>query len=396
MISSDRAARLWEVARVFLKIGSISYGGPAIMGIIQAEIQEKRQWLTKERFVEGLALVNMLPGAGTTQLGIYVGYQRAGFWGGVLAGLSFMLPAFLIMMALTLTYATVSSLPLVRHAFYGLGPVVLAIFAVALYRLGRATVKSKTQVVIVLAAAALFSLTPIGVIPVLLLAACAGVAVLHSRRAGIAAAVMVALLIALAETIAQGAVSSAPASGNPLWDLGVFFFKVGAFTFGGGLSMIAFIQEQVVGHYQWLTTSEFLDGLALGQVTPGPILMLAAFVGFKVAGLGGAVLSAAAIFLPSFILVLAVIPILAKVREVKWIAAALKGIGAAVIGVLFVALAQMSPHAVPDAFALAVFALALAGMLAWRLTPLPAMAAGAVAGINARFRRAGEGLLDAA
>ncbi|HEX2185966.1 MAG TPA: chromate transporter, partial [Chloroflexota bacterium] len=134
-------ARHWpEIASSFLKLGATAYGGPAIMGLMQAELQDKRQWVSRERFVEGLSLVNMLPGAGATQLGIFLGHARGGWWGGVLAGLCFVLPAFGIMLTLTLTYAHLGATPLMRGGLYGLGPVVLGIFMVAVSRLGRSAV----------------------------------------------------------------------------------------------------------------------------------------------------------------------------------------------------------------------------------------------------------------
>ncbi|MCE9570543.1 MAG: chromate transporter, partial [Rhodocyclales bacterium] len=126
-----------EVASVFLKIGAMAYGGPAILGIMQAELQEKRRWVDKERFLEGLALVNLLPGAGATQLGIFLGYARGGGWSGLLAGLCFVLPALFIMLALTTVYAALGATPIMRGALYGLGPVVLGIYAVAVFRLGK-------------------------------------------------------------------------------------------------------------------------------------------------------------------------------------------------------------------------------------------------------------------
>src|SRR3972149_6251647 len=126
---------LGEIARVFLKLGAMSYGGPAIMGIMQAEIQEKRKWIDKKAFVDGLALVNMLPGPGATQLGIFIGHAKGGMSGGIIAGLCFVLPAFLIMLALAAAYLAYGALPSMRSAFYGIGPVVLGIFAVAVYRL---------------------------------------------------------------------------------------------------------------------------------------------------------------------------------------------------------------------------------------------------------------------
>src|SRR5580704_16576318 len=135
---SERSVSLAEIARVFLKIGAMSYGGPAIMGIMQTEVQEKRQWIEKQQFVEGLALVNMLPGPGATQLGIFIGHTKAGPAGGILAGLCFMLPAFLIMLMLATAYVAFGALPAARNAFYGIGPVVVGIFAVSVYRLAKA------------------------------------------------------------------------------------------------------------------------------------------------------------------------------------------------------------------------------------------------------------------
>jgi chromate transporter len=166
-----------------------------------------------------------------------------------------------------------------------------------------------------------------------------------------------------------------------LTDLGTFFFKVGALTFGGGLTMIAFIEEQVVNQLHWLSPQEFLDGLALGQFTPGPILMVAAYVGYKVAGIVGAVVAASAIFLPSFILMLSVLPMFDRVRTLVWTRAALKGVGPAVIGVLAVSLVRMAPHALPDVLAIAMFVGTLIALLAWRIGVLKLMLAGAALGV---------------
>src|SRR5881628_1242002 len=131
-VSQTDFARNWQdIAANLLKVGATAYGGPAIMGIMQAELQEKRQWVSKERFVEGLSLVNMLPGATATQLGIFLGYTRGGWWGGLLGGLCFVLPAFFVMLALTIAYASLGVTPILRGALYGLGPVVLGVFVVA-------------------------------------------------------------------------------------------------------------------------------------------------------------------------------------------------------------------------------------------------------------------------
>lgn len=391
---ADFINRWKELAVAFLKIGAMSYGGPAIMGIMQAEIQEKRGWLSKERFLEGLALVNMLPGAAATQLGIFVGYQRAGWWGGVVAGLCFILPAFVIMLALTLLYSAFGALPVMRDAFYGLGPVVLGIFVVAVYRLGRTALKGMNQIAIGIAAALLVAFTPIGIIGAFTLAGCIGVTLHHSRARGLLAALVVTLLIAAyhwastaltAQALSAGDTYLDPAHAPGLWDIGRFFFKVGAFTFGGGITTLAFMQDQVVNQLHWLTQQEFLDGLTLGQLTPGPILMLAAYVGYKLSGVAGAAVGGVAIFLPAFILMLSVLPVLNRIRELIWIKAAMRAISAAVIGIISVSLMQMAPHAAPDAFTATLMVLTIAGMLIWSLAPLPLMLGGGLIGVIGRM-----------
>ncbi len=379
-----------ELVKVFLKLGAMSYGGPAIMGIMQAEIQEKRGWLSKEKFLEGLALVSMLPGAGATQLGIFVGYQRAGWWGGLVAGLCFILPAFFIMLALTLLYAAYGALPVMRDAFYGLGPVVLGIFIVAVYRLGRVALKGKPQILLAAGAALAVAITPLGIVTTLLLAGCAGVMLYHSRAAGSRAALAVLVLFGLVHWgwpagILPGGAGAAATAAPGLWDIGSFFFTVGAFTFGGGITMLAFVQEQVVAQLNWLTPQEFVDGLALGQLTPGPILMLAAYVGYKLAGIAGAIVGGGAIFLPSFLIMLSVLPVLARFKDLLWIKAAMRGISAAVIGALAVALARMAPHAAPDGFTALLVILTVAAMLWWRAGPLPLMVAGGFIGATSRL-----------
>src|SRR5688572_2724520 len=283
----------------------MSYGGPAIMGIMQAEIQEKRGWVSKEKFLEGLALVNMLPGPGVTQLGIFIGYERAGWRGGLVAGLCFILPAFFILLSLTVFYSAYGALPTLRGAFYGVGPVVLGIFIVAVYRLGKNALQGRSQLLVAVLAALTVACTPLGIVPTLLLAGCIGVMLHHSRRAGAVAAAAVLLAFAGFHWLPVAGRASAEPMGAPgMWDIAAFFFKVGALTFGGGLTVLAFVQGQVVNQLQWLTPQEFLDGLALGQLTPGPILMLAAYVGYKLQGFAGAIAASAAIFLPAFILML--------------------------------------------------------------------------------------------
>lgn len=383
------AYRFREIALAFLKLGSTAYGGPAIMGIMQAELQEKRQWVSKQRFMEGLSLVNMLPGAAATQLGIFLGYARGGWWGGLLAGLCFVLPALFIMLALTMTYGLFGATPIMKSALYGLGPVVLAIFVVAVYRLGRAALATVPQAIIAIAAALATAFTPMGVVPILALAGGMGLLLFYSRKLGMIVVGLLAVLVVATylfpwsalNIVSVLAAANEPGQAPNLLGIGSFFLMVGAFSFGGGLTLIAFIQEQVVNQYQWLTQREFIDGLALGQLTPGPILMVAAYVGYKLQGIAGAAVAATAIFLPAFLLMLSILPVFERVRKLVWTKAAMKGIGPAVIGVLAVSLLQMAPHALPDPFAVVVFAGAATALLAWKAGAIKLMIVGALVGV---------------
>ncbi len=387
----DQPARLRDLARVFLKIGAMSYGGPAIMGIMQNEIQERRRWLGKERFVEGLSIVNMLPGPGATQLAIFIGHTKGGLAGGIVAGVCFIIPAFAIMLLLASAYGAFGALPAMRNAFYGIGPVVVGIFAVAIYRLARGTIKDRLQIPIAVAAVGLMLFSPFGLAVTLLAAGCAGMALFHSWRTGLAALLMLGprrgrRLCRRGIYCRFGAARCGcrdrdrPSVLATLWDVGAFFFKVGTFTFGGGLSMLAFMQEQVVDQFGWLTPQEFVDGLALGQLTPGPVLMLAAFIGYKLFGVLGAAVAAGAIFLPSFVMVLSILPLLRRMKDLQWLRAFMRGVAPAVIGALGVSVVQMAPHAAPDIFTWCLLGGTIAIVLLSKLGPLPLMAGGGALG----------------
>lgn len=384
----DDFTTTWKgIASAFLKLGATSYGGPAIMGVMQTELLEKRKWVSKERFVEGLSLVNMLPGATAVQLGIFLGYARGGWWGGLLGGLCFVLPAFFVMVALTVAYASLGVSPIMRGALYGLGPVVLGIFIVAVYRLGRSAARTLPQALIALAAAVLSIVSPLGIAAILVLAGGAGLLLFHSRRAGaIVLAASVAVLAVLSviwwsPSVPVSAVSGGVPRPAGLTEMATYFFKVGAFTVGGGLTMIAFMQAQVVEQFHWLTPREFVDGLALGQFTPGPLLMVAAYVGYKVAGVAGAAVAAGAIFLPSFVLMLAILPVLDRVRKLAWTRAVMKGMGPAVIGLLAVSLVRIAPHALPDRFAIAILLGTVAALSLSRVGAFKVILAGSVLGV---------------
>jgi len=326
----------------------------------------------------------MLPGATATQLALFLGYARGGWWGALLGGICFVLPAFAIMLALTVAYAALGVSPLVRGALYGLGPVVLGIFLVAVYRLGRSAASTLPQALIAVAAAVATLWSPLGVAAILVLAGALGLGLFYSRRLGVAALVAAALTIAAihrwSPPAAVASVDARAAESPGLAGLATFFLEVGALTVGGGLAMIAFIQARVVEQLHWLTAQEFIDGLALGQFTPGPILMVAAYVGYKVAGVAGAAVAAGAAFLPSFVLMLVILPAFDRVRAFTWTRAMLRGMSPAVIGLLAVSLTRLAPYALVDPLAVAMFVATVAALLLWRPGTVRLMLGGAVLG----------------
>ncbi|HXI36993.1 MAG TPA: chromate efflux transporter [Burkholderiales bacterium] len=379
-----------EVAATFLKIGVLGFGAPAIWGLIQAEVQERRGWLSKERYLEGLALVNALPGAPAMQMCIFAGHQRAGMWGGLLAGLAFMAPAFAMVLLLSALASAYGALPVLRDAFYGLSPVVLGIFIVTIYRLGTTAIKDVPSILIAAAAAGAAAFSLLGLPGILLLAACAGVATHYSRKAGLIAAIIAVLLIGAERLVDKTfAVSMSATAAPDLWSLGTFFFKVGAVTFGGGMTIIYFVQDQVVNHLHWITAQEFLECLTLAQFTPGPIIMVGAYVGYKVAGFAGAAVAALAIFLPSFLLMLSILPVFERVRRLAWVKAAMRGISPAVVGAIAVSIVHLAPHAAPDLFAALLLAGTVVALVVWRKLPVvPLTLGGGLIGILARSRLA--------
>jgi chromate transporter len=297
---------------------------------------------------------------------------------------------------LTLIYHRYGALPHMRHLFYGLSPVVVGIFTMSVYRLGQVAIRDVKQVLLAVAGALAVGLTPLGIVPTLLLAGSVGVALYGSRLGGIVSALAIVVLSgayfwggewftipAFSSTDIDRPVSSLSPG---LWDIGLFFFKVGAFTFGGGLTILAFMQDQVVNHLHWLTPRQFLDGLALGQLTPGPIVMLAAFVGYAVGAIWGAVAAAVAVYLPSFILMLAVLPVMEGIKRLAWMKAALQGISPAVIGMTAVAVIRMLPHAIPDLITGLLAVGTVVAMGFWHLSPLPLMTGGAAIGFVLRGR----------
>lgn len=382
---------LGEIAQLFLKLGSIGFGGPqAHIAMMSDEVVERRGWLTAEEFSEGLAICEMLPGPASTQMGIYLGYCRAGHLGAWVAGICFIAPAFVIVVALSWAYFRWQAIPQRAGIFLGIAPVVGAIVLAFCWKLGRKTLTSWPKRAIALATLLATLFTPLTLMLQFPLAGVVGLWLYRPRRdpkSGSSLLGIGSLLgwgtgwgLEQGKGNGLGTLTAAPIAaplaaevslwgGERLFDHGwpllLFFFKAGLLIFGGGLVVIPLLEQGVVQEFQWLSREEFINGVAIGQITPGPVVLTAAFVGYRVAGLGGALVATLGIFAPSFMFILGAAPLLRRLRQNPYVKAFLQGVTPAVLGAIAAAAIPLAQAAFHQPRAIASGVAVLIGVLAW-------------------------------
>jgi chromate transporter len=365
---------LGELAAVFLKVGTISFGGPAAhIALMRLEVVERRRWLTDQAFLDLVGATNLIPGPNSTEMAIHIGFVRGGWPGLVTAGACFIGPAALIVWTVAALYVRAGSLPAVAALFYGLKPVVVAIVAMALWKLARAAVKTPWHAALGLAAAAAVIA---GVHELAVLAACGVLAALACARPRRAVA-RSALAPMAASILALPAAAAAPVS---LPELFAVFAKAGAFLFGSGYVLVAFLRADLVERLHWLTEQQLLDAIAVGQFTPGPVFTTATFIGYTLAGTPGAVIATVAIFVPAFLYVAISGPVVPRLRASAVAGGALDGVNLASLALMAVVTWHIARAAVIDLPSAALAAAALA-LLAWRINPAWLIAGGAAAGL---------------
>jgi chromate transporter len=350
-----RAARLRELALLFLRLGSTAFGGPAAhVALMEDEVVTRRGWMSRERFVDLLGATNLIPGPNSTELAIHIGHARAGWPGLLVAGACFIAPAALIVTACAWAYVELGALPALAGALFGVKPVVIAIVAQALWRLARTALRSSWLAVLALAAA---TANALGLGEIAVLAASAGVALFAQLGRRGAARGGLAPLTGMA-TLGVGAASAAtPVALAPLF---FFFAKVGSVLFGSGYVLLAFLRSGLVEQRHWLTEAQLLDAVAVGQVTPGPVFTTATFVGYLLAGAPGAAAATLGIFAPAFVFVAASAPLIARLRASPTAGALLDGVNAASLALMAVVTAQLARAALVDVTSVALAALAAA------------------------------------
>jgi chromate transporter len=341
-MSKTLPCSLKEFFLYFLHLGTFGFGGPiALAGYMQRDLVEKKRWISKEDYVDGLALAQLAPGPLAAQLAMYLGWIRAGVLGATLVSIAFILPSFLMVLVISAFYLRFGGLPWMQAVFYGIGAAVIVIIVRSAYKLVKLTLaKDKVLWGIFIVNAVVTGWTESEIIWIFLLS---GVA---------------ALLIKTPPKVETSALAVFPpwamqglhgiATGSLLWKILIYFITAGTFVFGSGLAIVPFMHGGVVNHYQWLTEKQFIDAVAVAMITPGPVVITVAFVGYLVAGPLGAVMASIGVFLPTYLFVVIPAPFYKKYAKNVRIKAFVDGVTASATGAIAGAAFVLGKRAIVD------------------------------------------------
>jgi chromate transporter len=351
---------LREIALLFLKLGTIGFGGPAAhIALMEAEVVRRRRWLSHEEFLDLVGATNFIPGPNSTEMAIHVGYRRGGFPGLILAGVCFILPAALIVTLIAWAYVHYGSVPELGVVLRSVKPVIIIVVLQAIWSLGKAAIKTPLLAAIAVCSVIL-SAAGFHELLVLLIAGVGG---------------------ALASRVHQAASSLAV----DLLSLFVFFLKVGSVLFGSGYVLLAFLRADLVERWHWLAPGQLLDAVTVGQVTPGPVFTTATFVGYVLAGFPGAAIATFGIFLPAFVFVALSGRLVPRLRKAPISAAVLDGVNAGSLALMTVVTAQLTRTAIVDVATALLAIAAIVGIFVFRLNSVWIVAGAAFAGATAYF-----------
>jgi len=355
---TSRRTRLTELATLFLKLGTIAFGGPAAhIAMMEDEVVRRRHWLTHAQFLDYLGATNLIPGPNSTEMAIHIGYGRRGWPGLIVAGACFILPAALIVTACAWAYVRFGTLPAAASVLYGVKPVVIAVVIQALWGLGRSAVK--TAWLGALGVAAVVA-TLFGMNELVVLAAAAVIAPLAQRMRRLDSPHVLASVA--------------------LWPLFGVFVKIGSVLFGSGYVLLAFLRADVVERFHWLTERQLLDAVAVGQITPGPVFTTATFIGYVLAGGAGAVVATVGIFLPAFVFVAASGPLVPRLRRSPTAGAVLDGVNVASLALMAVVTWHLGRAALVDWVTVGLALVSAVLLLRYRVNSAWLVLAGGIVG----------------
>ena len=379
MTTDNRPPTTLSLSTYFLKLGSTGFGGPiALAGAMQKDLVEERGWITREEYLRGLALAQLAPGPLAAQLAIYLGWVRGGVAGATLVGLAFVLPSFVIVLALSWLYIRFHGLPWMQAAFYGVGAAVIAIIARSAVKLVRLTLKRDVVLwALFLAVAVITAYTEREIVWAFL---GAGVIALLVRSRYAAPAAAIAPWLPWLVRGVRGIASNAT-----LTRIFLYFTEAGAFVFGSGLAIVPFLYGGVVEQYHWLTQREFVDAVAVAMITPGPVVITVAFIGYLVGGPLGATLAALGVFLPCYLFVVIPAPYYERYATRKGIADFVAGVTAAATGAIAGAAFVLGRRALVDVTTVVICAVVFVIITLTKKVPEPLLiVAAAVAGLLLR------------
>lgn len=341
------ATTLMELARLFLKLGTIAFGGPAAhIAMMEEEVVRRREWLSREKFLDLLSASNLIPGPNSTELAIHIGFERAGWPGLMVAGISFIMPAVIIVTAIGWAYVEYGKLPEISFILYGVKPVIIAVVLQALWGLLKTAVKTKFLAAIGLV---VLVLSFLGINELALLFGAGGLLALTewlNQRRKSAKTTHNSFLPVIAALL-QGAPATSIA-GFSLWALFLFFLKVGSVLFGSGYVLLAFLRGDLVERWGWLTNAQLLDAIAVGQITPGPVFTTATFIGYVLGGTPGAAVATLGIFLPAFIFVGLSGWIIPRLRKSQIMGVFLDGVNVASLALMIYVTFELGRSALVD------------------------------------------------
>jgi chromate transporter len=383
----DRRTRLRELAMLFLRLGTVAFGGPAAhIAMMEDEVVRRRRWVSHEAFLDMLGACNLIPGPNSTEMAIHIGHRRAGFLGLAVAGTCFVVPAMAITIAIAWAYVRFGSMPQVAGALYGIKPVIIAVVVQALWRLWPSPAHTRRLIVVTLAATAA-ALLGFDEIVILFATGLITIALyLVDRRAqppgGVAASAIAAIpalpvTSAVARATAIAGVAVAPFS---LGTMFLLFVKIGAVLFGSGYVLIAFLQADFVDRLHWLTRGQLLDAVAVGQFTPGPVFCTATFIGYLLGSTTGAIVATIGIFLPAFVFVAISGPLLPRLRRSPIAGAFLDGVNAASLALMIAVTWDLGREAIIDLTTVTLAILGAIGLIRFRLNSAWLVLAGGLIG----------------
>lgn len=370
--NAEKKERWKEIFKVFLKLGTVAFGGPAAhVSMMEEEIVNKRKWLSREKFMDLYGATNLIPGPNSTELAIHLSFEHGGLLGLFIGGVSFILPAMLIVLSLAYTYMVYGALPELTGMLSGIKPVIISIVLLALYRLGKNLLKNKLSIAVFTFA---FTLTFLGLGEIRVL-------------------IFTALVLFIYKKYKTRAFSFNPFGTLLLFSLGAkeftkmtslsvfsIFLKIGSVLYGSGYVLLAFLESEFVHKYQVITSSQLIDAVAVGQFTPGPVFTTATFIGYLIKGFPGAIAATVGIFLPSFLLVWLLNPLIPKMRNSKVFSVLLDGVNLASLTLMASVLIKLGNSSITNFYTFVIFIISFIALLKTKINSAFFILAGGVIG----------------